>query len=221
MLEMLFLTLLQGQITRPKQAEMDGLVAQLSHQRFRIREAASARLLEMGPGALPRLRFALTEARDPEARKRLANIIAEMEARRLRWVAQTIQERYGDTLPMIDAWWIDCETGVYDPESEQSHLRHWAHACLRPYLGEWSPQAEGDKRRWGWWRDGTYRWFASMLEAGVPVPVVDLIFLEMRRRDNLWIARTPGAEPDPIHWPGVQTPPVCPKLGTPVVQLVH
>ena len=63
--------------------EIDALVKQLGDADFRRREAAVAKLKEMGPAALPALKRAAAEATDPEVVSRASGVVRFLERPRM------------------------------------------------------------------------------------------------------------------------------------------
>jgi WD40 repeat protein len=68
-------------------SETERLVRQLESSQFKVRQAATKALDALGEPALPALRKALAAARDPEARRRLQQVIDGIEGRLYREVA--------------------------------------------------------------------------------------------------------------------------------------
>src|SRR5215212_7690125 len=69
-----------GPTTAPAPKEIDGLIAQLGHDDFKIREEASSRLAKIGKPALPSLKQAMSSA-DPEVQSRAEMLIKRIEQR--------------------------------------------------------------------------------------------------------------------------------------------
>lgn len=182
----------------------DRAVADLSARPFRTRQQAERQLHRLGWPAVPRLRQAAAGAADPEARRRLVGLVERLQAERRQWAARTVRHRYGDMLPMIDATWLNTRTRGYDLDAPGRKL---AYRWLRPYLD--AARDTPDGRRWSIYRVAAEAWFTDLLEAGLPVWALDILYLETRRRDNLWIEKL-GLPLDPWHWPGWTEPPPCP-----------
>jgi hypothetical protein len=188
-------------------ADFDRHVADLSHRQHKVRAVAAESLYRMGTPALPRLESA-KEKQPLDVRRRLESIAARIRGDRRIKALDLVSTRYGDAMPMIDAWWYDGRRGHYDAVSSTSTARAIAHLWLYPYLSRAMGGNVPDPRRWGPYRQATAAWFVDMAEAGVPVCVLDILYLEMRRRDNRWIARNSLHPFDPWHWPGTKPPAV-------------
>jgi len=66
-------------VTAPSTAEIGRWVAELNHNRFAVRQRASAALAALGPSSEPALRKALAESTDDEARARLTQLLAKFD----------------------------------------------------------------------------------------------------------------------------------------------
>jgi hypothetical protein len=185
-------------------ADFDKHVADLSHRQHKVRAAAAESLYKLGTPALPRLEAA-KEKQPLDVRRRLESIAARIRGEKRIAAIDLVSRRYG-AMPMIDALWYDGRRGHYDAVSSTSTARAIAHLALYPYLRRAMESGTVDARRWGPYRQATEAWFVDLAEAGVPVCVLDIIYLEMRRRDNAWIARNSLLPYDPWHWPGTKVP---------------
>jgi WD40 repeat protein len=88
-------------VPRPDGPEMSRLLAQLDHDRFRVREAAMAELTRMGYEAEPALREALAGKVTLEARRRIERVLSRLGPRRP-LAAELREVRAVETLERID-----------------------------------------------------------------------------------------------------------------------
>ncbi len=183
--------------------DFDRHVSDLGNRQHKVRAAAAEALYKLGSPALPRLEEAKA-GKDIDTRRRLESIAARIRGEQRLKALDLVQQRYGAP-PMIDAWWLD-HRWQYDAVSSTSTFRALTHHALYHYLRRAMESNVPDPRRWGPYRLATALWFADMAEAGVPTPILDLIYLEMRRRDNRWIKANNFSPPDPWHWPGTKVP---------------
>lgn len=185
------------------QVEFDRHVTCLSSRSWKAREQAHVQLYRLGWRALPWLERERDTTKDPETRARLTRICSDLHGDRFRWATETAVRRYGPHYPMVDALWLNTTTASYErhgPTPSCLWRGQMAGHYLDQHIGQDYP--DDDVRRYPAFRDGTRDLFADLLERGVPVPVVDLLAVEMWRRDNLWWRRSARAQPDPFWLPG-------------------
>ena len=184
-------------------AEFDRHVANLSSRSWKVRERAHQSLHDLGWKAIPCLEVRGRASADLETRTRLARICSDLRANRLRWAQRTVQERYGPNYPMVDALWLNTDAASYDRYGGDCWCA-WRGQLVGHYLDRRTAEnypAE-DRRRYPQFRDGTRDLFIDLLDREVPVWLVDLLCVEMWRRDNIWWRRGVRQEPDPFWWPG-------------------
>lgn len=155
-------------------------IKKLDNNSFFIREAATKQLIR-SPSPGWSIRQAL-QSTDLEVRTRAFRVIQDKKLLRTEAITKLINKTYPSPtdLPFIDSLWYDVKKQTYILESPLRKYEEYFH--LARSQGPYSMDVYCEV-----YRAATRLWLIDCLEIGIPLWAMELVFSEMRYRDDCYL----------------------------------
>ena len=162
----------------------------LTDPSWHVRERTTGELLAAGRGAYPAM-WVGRYAADPEIRARCRRIEATLAQHRRDAALADAHALcpWPADYPFLDSFWFDA--------ANRKYVDNALSPVLQPYISDAARCTEPAFARLycGHYRQATRDWMRAGIEAGVPLWVYRLAFVELRRRDEVY-----------LHWRGFGEP---------------